>query len=95
MMSRHSNKGEVGVRELHANLSRYLGDVSRGKEVLVTKRGRRIARISPVDPADPLEEMVRRGLASRPTKSSPLKASAMKRELASGSVSELVADQRR
>ena len=38
----------VGVRELKANLSRYLKQVQRGTTVVVTDRGRTIATIQPV-----------------------------------------------
>jgi prevent-host-death family protein len=40
---------EVGVRELKARLSAYLAAVQQGKEVVVTDRGRPVARIVPVD----------------------------------------------
>ena len=38
---------KVSVRELKAKLSRYLNDVRAGREVLVTSRGRPVARLSP------------------------------------------------
>jgi prevent-host-death family protein len=40
---------KVGVRELRINLSRYLRGVKQGKELLVTDRGRVIAKIMPVE----------------------------------------------
>jgi len=40
---------KVGVRELKARLSAYLAAVEQGKEVIVTDRGRPVARIVPVD----------------------------------------------
>jgi prevent-host-death family protein len=83
---------EVGVRELHDRLSEHLERVERGAEVLVTRRGRRIARLSSVDVADPLDDLVRRGLVTAPTRPrSPRRASVK----ADGSVSALVAEQRR
>jgi prevent-host-death family protein len=39
---------QVGVRELKNRLSRYLKRVQDGEEVLVTQRGRSVARIVPV-----------------------------------------------
>jgi prevent-host-death family protein len=39
---------EVGIRELKASLSRYLGKVKEGETVVVTERGKPIARIVPV-----------------------------------------------
>ena len=41
-------KAEVGVRELHDRLSRYVRYVRDGAEVVVTIRGRRVARLVPV-----------------------------------------------
>ncbi len=38
----------VGVRELKASLSRYLGRVRSGETIEVTDRGRPVARIVPV-----------------------------------------------
>ncbi|HKY16083.1 MAG TPA: type II toxin-antitoxin system prevent-host-death family antitoxin [Microthrixaceae bacterium] len=38
---------EAGVRELKARLSEFLGKVSEGEEVIVTDRGRPVARIVP------------------------------------------------
>ena len=43
----------VGIRELKAQLSRYLKRVRSGARLMVTERGRSIATISPVEaPAD-------------------------------------------
>ena len=39
---------EVGVRKLRNNPSRYLERVRDGEEVVVTDRGRAIARVSPI-----------------------------------------------
>jgi prevent-host-death family protein len=39
---------EVGVRELKARLSAYLAVVESGREVIVTDRGRPVARLSPI-----------------------------------------------
>jgi prevent-host-death family protein len=39
---------EVGVRDLKASLSRYLGRVRAGETIVVTDRGRPVARIVPV-----------------------------------------------
>ena len=39
---------EVGVRDLKASLSRYLGRVKGGETIVVTERGQPIARIVPL-----------------------------------------------
>jgi prevent-host-death family protein len=40
----------VGVRELKNHLSRYLNTVQQGRNVLVTVRGKPVARLIPVSP---------------------------------------------
>lgn len=85
---------EVGIRELRDRLSRYLRDVADGGEVIVTDRGKRVARISPIDARDPLAELRRRGLVREPTRAKR-RASGRRRPRSSAPVSELVAEQRR
>ena len=87
-------KAEVGVRELHDQLSRYLHHVSSGAEVVVTVRGRRVARLSGVGAADPLEDLRARGLVLDPQHSRRPMAGHV-RLAAVGSVSDLVSEQRR
>ena len=82
---------EVGVRELHDRLSEHLERVEQGAEVLVTRRGRRIARLSSVDVEDPLDDLIRRGLITAPTRP---RRSRLASGGAKGSVSDLVAEQR-
>jgi prevent-host-death family protein len=85
---------EVGVRELHDQLSRYVHHAAQGGEVVVTMRGRRVARLSPVTDADPLTDLRARGLVREPTQ--PKRPSTERRLLRSlKSVSDLVAEQRR
>mgnify|MGYP000049957234 CR=1 FL=1 len=42
---------KVGVRELRLHLSRYLKGVKQGRQLLITERGKVIARIVPVEGA--------------------------------------------
>jgi prevent-host-death family protein len=87
-------KSEVGVRELHDRLSRYVQHVQDGGEVVVTIRGRRVARLVPVDEVDPLADLRARGLVREPTE--PRRPRARRARLKAGKpVSDLVADQRR
>jgi prevent-host-death family protein len=60
-------KREVGVRELHDGLSRYLAHVADGGEIVVTMRGRPVARLSPFEGRDPLAQLRARGLVSEPS----------------------------
>lgn len=91
-MTLHDGEYEVGVRDLHDRLSEHLDRVEQGAEVLVTRRGKPIARLSAVDGEDPLQELVRRGLVTLPQRPRTAKRARVK---ARGSVSDLVAEQRR
>ena len=87
-------KAEVGVRELHDQLSRYVRHVADGGEVVVTMRGQRVARLLPIEVADPLADLRARGLVTEPDR--PRRGSADRKRLRSaGSVSDLIAEQRR
>lgn len=91
-MTLHGPDKEVGVRELHDRLSEYLEKVEQGDEIVVTRRGKRIARLTRVETKRPLEELAERGLVRLPKR--PRKP--RKAEIESkGSVSDLVAEQRR
>jgi prevent-host-death family protein len=87
-------RAEVGVRELHDQLSRYVRHAAEGGEVVVTMRGRRVARLSAIDEVDPLAYLRARGLIQEPSRPKR-RRSGSRRIKAGGSVSDLVADQRR
>jgi prevent-host-death family protein len=83
---------EVGIRELRDNLSRYLEQVRRGEEVVVTDRGRAIARVMPVGAERAIDRLIAEGLvtpALRP------KHRGGRRVKSRGAVSDLVTEQRR
>lgn len=89
-MTLHRSESEVGVRELHDRLSEYLERVEGGGEILVTRRGRPVARLSGLGER-PLEALARRGLVRMPPgkrspRSAPVKGT--------GTVSDLVSEQR-
>ncbi len=93
-MSIATSQVEVGVRDLKNNLSRYLDRVRDGEEVIVTDRGRPIARLAALDhPTDRLNELIAAGLI-RPAKRRGRRAPT-RRVRPKGSVSDLVAEQRR
>jgi len=83
---------EVGVRELRNKLSQYLERVQAGEEVLVTDRGRAIARVLPLDAPRTLDQLIAQGLVA-PAKQA--KRTSRRPIEAAGTVSDLVADQRR
>ena len=89
-----TSRVEVGVRDLKNNLSRYLERVKDGEEVIVTDRGKPVARLAALDPStDRLAELIAAGLvrpAKRSTRTAP-----KRRIKPEGSVSDLVAEQRR
>lgn len=59
----------VGVRELRQNLSKYLARVKAGESLVVTERGREVARLLPTRPADdPYADLVERYGATAPTR---------------------------
>ncbi|MBX3071081.1 MAG: type II toxin-antitoxin system prevent-host-death family antitoxin [Thermomicrobiales bacterium] len=83
---------EVGVRELRDNLSRYLEQVKDGGELVVTEHGRAIARVLPMEGESVIDRLIAEGLVTPAkhrdrTLPPPLKTK--------GTVSDLVADQRR
>lgn len=61
----------VGVRELRQNLSKYLDRVKAGEDLVVTERGREVARLVPAG-ADAYVELAARFGASVPVE--PLEA---------------------
>ena len=83
---------EVGVRELRNNLSQYLERVQSGEEVLVTDRGRAIARVLPLGAPRTLDQLIAQGLV---TPARQTKRGSRRPIKAAGTVSDLVADQRR
>jgi prevent-host-death family protein len=82
----------VGVRQLRDGLSRYLAEVRAGHTVTITDHGRPIARIVPVDEPIPLERLTSEGGVQRARQR---ERSAPRPVEAFGTVSDLVAEQRR
>jgi prevent-host-death family protein len=83
---------EVGVRKLRNSLSRYLDRVRDGEEIVVTDRGRAIARVVPVSGERTIDRLIREGKITpaktpKRSRSEPLEVD--------GTVSDLVAEQRR
>jgi len=89
-MTLHQSASEVGVRELHDRLSEYLDRVEGGSEIVVTRRGRPVARLSGLGER-PLDALSRRGLVRMPQGE---RSSRSARVQGDGSVSDLVAEQR-
>lgn len=86
---------EVGVRELKSHLSSYLARVQAGEDVVVTERGRPIARLTTIDPGtDRLAALIKSGAvrASTEPRSLPIRRARLRGE---GEIAQLVAEQRR
>jgi prevent-host-death family protein len=89
-----TSRSEVGIRDLKNGLSKYIDRVEAGEEVIVTDRGRPVARLSPIDAAhDRLADLVAAGVVRPPA--SGTRHRARRRIKPKGSVSDLVAEQRR
>ena len=83
----------VGVRDLRDHLSQYLDQVKRGRQLVVTDHGRRVARLIPADDLpDRLGELLASGRAEAPRSESRRLPRLIK---GAAAVSDLVADQRR
>ena len=64
----------AGIKEVRNNLSRLLAQVKAGEEILITKRGRPVARIVKENQGDKsiraaLEPLLQRGLITLPSRS--------------------------
>jgi prevent-host-death family protein len=62
-------KRDARVSELKASLSQYLARVKSGEEVVITERGKPVAKLVPIEPApsgevERLRELERRGLVT-------------------------------
>lgn len=84
---------EAGIRELRDHLSKYLERVRDGEEVIVTHRGTAVARVVPIEAPRPYDRLVAEGVIE-PSASSERTRPTTRVET-DGSVSELVAEQRR
>lgn len=81
------------MRDLKNNLSRYLDRVGEGAEVIVTERGRPVARLVAIDTSSArLAELVAAGVVRAPTTETRTRPEPID---AAGTVSDLVAAQRR
>ena len=62
----------AGIKELKNNLSRYLAQVKMGEDVIITERGKTVARIVKEDPGNAsiriaLTPLVEKGLITLPS----------------------------
>lgn len=84
----------VGVRELRDHLSRWLDEVKAGRELVVTERGRPVARVIPASGGSSMDELIEAGIVTPPeARREP--ASTFGRIRTDGDVLEFVLQQRR
>ena len=84
---------EVGIRELRDQLSKWVARARKGEEVVITDRGKPVARLVPVDGESNYDRLVREGRIT-PSRSKR-RTRGMPRVEAKGSVSDLVIEDRR
>ena len=84
---------DVGIRELRESLSKYLARVRDGDELVVTERGRAVARIVPITGTRALDRAIADGVVT-PAKT-PRQARTGELIRSRGIVSDLVTEQRR
>lgn len=86
---------EVAISALRAELSSWIQRARAGEEVVVTDRGMPVARLLPVGTAPLLDDLVRRGVISKPGAAARPTARGAHRVRARGPVADLVTEQRR
>ena len=84
---------EVGVAQLRRELKDWLDRAQSGDEVVITDRGRPIARIRGIDTGSLLDQLADEGRLSRPRSARP-PARGRRRVTARGEVAALVVEER-
>jgi prevent-host-death family protein len=85
---------EVGVAQLRRELKDWLDRARAGDEVVITERGRPVARLSGIDVAPLLDQLAEDGLVSAPPSASRPTARGRRRAATSGDVADLVVAER-
>lgn len=86
---------DVAISTLRAELSSWIERAQAGEEIVVTDRGTPVARLLPVDTAPLLDQLMERGVLSKPRRSNRPAARQAGRVQARGPVADLVSEQRR
>jgi prevent-host-death family protein len=84
----------VGIRQFRTELRRWIDRAAKGKVVLITDRGRPIAKLTSATAESALDELIRKGIVT-PARVPKQPSSAFRPVRARGSVSEIVIEQRR
>lgn len=86
---------DVTISVLRAELSSWIERAQSGEEVVVTDRGTPVARLLAIDTAPLLDQLVRRGVLTKPRRAERPAARGSDRVRAKGPVADLVSEQRR
>lgn len=62
---------EVGIRELRADLSRFIKRVRAGDEIVITDRGKAVARIVPLDGQRKIDRLIAAGIVKPAPRRTP------------------------
>lgn len=84
---------EVGVAHLRRDLKEWLARAQKGDEVIVTDRGKPVARLTGIDLPPALERLVANGRVSQPRSGRP-QARGLRRVRGTGGASEYVVAER-
>jgi prevent-host-death family protein len=93
-MAKRNVRLEVGISEFRDNMREWLDVVRSGDDVILTDRGRPVARLIPAGALPPYERLVAEGIIT-PARQPRRRDSAYRRVKPRGSVSDLVKEQRR
>lgn len=85
---------EVGIRELRDHLSRWIDEVRDGGEIVVTERGRAVARLVPASRPSRLDALIERGIVTPPADVRQ-PSDALPKMQAGGDITQYVLEQRR
>jgi prevent-host-death family protein len=83
---------EVGIRELRADLSRYVKRVRTGDEIVVTDRGKPVARLAPLKGERTIDRLIREGLVTPAPR--PWRGRTLPEPIDAGPLSDLVVEGR-
>jgi prevent-host-death family protein len=89
----HPPSREVGIRELRDRLSHFLDEVEAGRELIVTDRGRPVARILATSGDAWIDQLVAAGIVTLPERG--LDLASFGRIPSKGDVMQFFLDQRR
>jgi len=86
---------DVTTTAFRANLADWIDLARSGEEIVITERGAPVVRLVGLGTADTIERLTNEGLISRPKAPTRPRAAGRRRPRAHGSISDLVAEQRR